>query len=132
MDENPENSPSPRWAERLIRPLRVMAHTQAQLDFFRHSYGIPARVIRRVMRQMDLVGVATDQPLILLPGYDTDNPDAGRMVTEWRWRGGNFIELTDAVVEGKKPLCGNDTDGDGDCHLCAKRGGCPWPNSPAK
>lgn len=21
--------------------------------------------------------------------------------------------------------CVNDTDGDGDCHLCAKRGGCP-------
>ena len=29
------------------------------------------------------------------------------------------------VVEQK---CANDTDGDGDCHLCARRGGCPLQN----
>lgn len=25
-----------------------------------------------------------------------------------------------------KVLCANDTDGDGDCHLCANRHGCPF------
>lgn len=31
-----------------------------------------------------------------------------------------------AIVE---QLCVNDTDGDGDCHLCARNGGCPLRNT---
>lgn len=35
----------------------------------------------------------------------------------------------DAMKHARKGTsCPNDTDGDGDCHLCAKTGRCQWPS----
>lgn len=117
------------YCAKLASPLRVLAHTAVQLDVFRQKAGIHRDAVRQVRSLHDIVCVGTQDPLILLPAwFKTKNAD--EIVRYWRDRGGRVVEVYEDQVLGVAPLCSNDTDGDGDCHLCAKLGGCRWPHTP--
>lgn len=114
------------WMARLVRPLRVIAYTQAQLDLFVRNHHIPAHLVRRVTREQDLFGLSADQPILLLPMWYHAKGDVHRGLEYWKRIGGKVLEIQERVVLGKEPLCPNDTNGDGDCHLCAHKMSCQW------
>jgi hypothetical protein len=118
------------WLDNLTGRLLIVARTQVQLDTFCRSHQIPKNRVCRIRTSNDLRGRNVDRLLILLPDSIRDR-ETRDLVTMWFYRGGNFIHVSEAIVLGEKPLCPNDIDGDGDCHLCAKLGGgCIWPNYP--
>ena len=59
----------PRWLSRFIGPLRIVAHTQVQLDVFLRNHRIPKNKVRRVFSVRDVQGVRPETPLVLLPGW---------------------------------------------------------------
>lgn len=117
----------PRWLSRFIGPLRIVAHTQVQLDVFLRNHRIPKNKVRRVFSVHDVQGVRPETPLVLLPGWQ-ECRDSDEIFSVWHHRGGSVLRITEPRVLGQQPLCENDTNGDGDCHLCARKG-CFWPNS---
>jgi hypothetical protein len=80
------------------------------------------------MSVRDVHGVNPKTPLVLLPAWQ-ECRDSYEICAVWHHRGGTVLKVSEDRVLGKIPLCENDTDGDGDCHLCARHGGCTWPNS---
>jgi hypothetical protein len=114
-------------------PLRVIAHTAVQFDIFIHAHRIPRPFARHIRSFDEMRAVLPKQPLIRLPGWDSSRDykllvELNQIVAYWAAYGGSFKDLTEEQSRGSAPLCLNDTDGDGDCHICAGRGGCPWPN----
>lgn len=109
--------------------LLIMAHTQVQLEvFLRKHPRIGRKNVRRVTSLRLLEAVSTILPLVLLPGWQ-ECRNADEIVAVWHHRGGAVVKVSESRALGEVPLCDNDTNGDGDCHLCSKRGGCDWPKS---
>lgn len=114
------------WIGRLVRPLRVISYTQAQLDLFLRNHHIPWRMVRRVTSDHDIFGLNTDQPILLLPLWYHAKGDVHNALHWWKNRGGKVLEISENIVIGRAPLCPNDTNGDGDCHICAHKSACQW------
>ena len=111
---------------KLTWPLRIVAHTQVQFDLFLRAHRIRRDYVIRVMGERDVRCVRPDQPLILLEGWQ-EMRDADEILAIWHNYGGTVLCVSDERALGLAPLCENDTDGDGNCDLCAKKGGCCWP-----
>lgn len=115
-------------------PLLVCAHTEPQLRRFLISARLMRGEVRRVLDLRDIEGRASPHPLLLLPDWRLspvgEIQGGDRLLAAWRSMGGNVLWITEDQVLGKTPLCSNDTNDDGDCHLCIRKGGCPWPNIP--
>jgi hypothetical protein len=121
------------WLDNLTGRLLIVAHTEVQLNVFCRNHCIPKNKVCRITGMDNLRGINVDRPLILLPDWWLSNPqarDIREAIIMWDSRGGDCVNVSEETVLGKAPLCPEDTDGDGDCHLCAKRGGCTWPNLP--
>lgn len=122
-----KNEPMRPLLQHLQRPLLVMCHTQAQLDIFRHKYEILRKSVIRVFDEQDIRGRSTEgTALVLLPGYQNTR-NSHEIIFHWKRWNGLIVTLTDDQVLGRAPLCDNDTDGDGDCHLCVRKECCAWP-----
>lgn len=122
MSEHPKNT-AVAW----VGLVRIVAHTQVQFDVFLWNHRIPKNKVRRVMSVRDVESVRPDSPLVLLPGWQ-ESRESAEIFAAWRHRGGSVLNITEDCVLGQRSLCENDTNGDGDCHLCARKGGCFWPN----
>jgi hypothetical protein len=107
--------------------LMVLAHTRVQFDVFvrKHMLGERYRVVR-VRELNDIRGYRPMLPMIMLP--DWQMLDGGyEALNDWKRHGGTTLEMTEAQARGEAPLCWRDTDHDGNCPLCVRHGGCPWP-----
>jgi hypothetical protein len=115
------------WLDNLTGSLLIVSRTEVQLDAFCRNQHIPKDRVCRITSTDNLRGMNVDRPLVLLPDTIQDQK-MKEAVAEWFYRDGTFVIIDEAMVLGRKPLCPEDTDGDGNCHLCAKHGGCTWPD----
>ncbi len=119
--------PLTAFFEKLTGPLLVMAHTQVQFDMFLKWHGIPRDRARRILGERDVRCLRPVNPLILLPGY-METRECDEILAIWHHYDGKVLRISEDCARAKIPLCENDTNGDGDCAMCAKTGGCKWPN----
>lgn len=119
-DTTDKSKPALRWL--------IAAHSQRQFDAFCKSQHIASWRAIRVQQEQDVRGWHNPTPMLLLPGYNT-NPGTLAAVKQWQSHGGRLRPVPERYVgengAAEEMSCPNDTDGDGDCHLCVG-GGCRW------
>jgi hypothetical protein len=110
--------------DRAQRKVFIAAESHDVAHDFCRRHGLPLKNVVVIRREIDVQGRDRSRPLFLLPGFHHNQPtvDAVHM---WEQRlGGRVVRVSEACMRGDIPFCANDTDGDGDCHLCARSGGC--------
>lgn len=116
---------SPRYVMRWL----IAAHSQRQFDLFCKTQHIHPWRAMRVMSEQDVLGWKPELPMLLLPGYNTVISSLNA-ITLWKLYGGKLRPVPERYIgengPGEAMPCPNDSDGDGDCHLCVGKGGCQW------
>lgn len=115
----------------LPKVILIASHTGVQMDLFIRKHRLSPMICKRVRDPRDFRGWNNDTLLLLLPEWERSMKpwEARDLLMYWDHAGGQRISIKEEVVLGMKPLCENDKDGDGNCHLCVRKGGCQWPKA---